>query len=153
MENVNILEEMAKETPKKRIRIEFNKYAMKKYGQTKLQMDNFYANYSKAVKFYKRTNIEKRFLGANEALLSTGVATITSLMSIEECLAGSGVLSALYFLITCCGAVGIIDGGYRIFAKSDEYIFNEPNEFIHQGSLEEQMAYEYCNFKKLVYKK
>jgi len=153
MEFTNKLEDLANKTPKRLIKIHFFEYAKEKYGKTKLQMDEFYSNYDKAVKFYKKTNIENKLLAVNEFLLSTGTAVITSLMSVEECLAGDGKLAALFFLIACGGAVGMIDGCCRIFAKNDEYIYNKSNEFIKQGSLEEKMAYEYCNFKKLVYKK
>ena len=132
------------------IRLQFNAYAIEKYGVSKTKLVEFYQKYDQAVDFYNtkekgKVNRNLLFL----ALSGVAVGVCVTLVNVTEAYDLVAGLSGAGF-----GILGTISAAKIAGMKEEEeYKLNKKNPFIKPGTLDEELAKDYSKMKKLINKK
>lgn len=132
------------------IRLQFNEYAIAKYGVTPTKMVEFYQKYDQAVDFYSTK--EKGKVNRNLVFLAlSGVAvgvcvTLVNVTEAHDLI--TGLIGAGFGFLGTISAAKI--AGMK---EEEEYRLCKKNPYIKPGTVFEEMAQDYSKMKKLVNKK
>lgn len=132
------------------IRLQFNAYAIEKYGVSNKKLVEFYQKYDQAVDYYSVK--EKGKVNRNLVFLAlSGVAagvciTLVNVTEAYDLVAG---LTGIGF-----GFLGTVSAAKIAGMKEEEeYKLNKKNPHIKPGTIDEKLAIEYSKMKKLINKK
>ena len=141
-----------------KIKIQFNEYAIKKYGCSELDLKMFHEDYNDAVIYYQKHNNRKiiggtllalagicgTFIGLGSALYATTIAANTLASQIS-------LLSSGATLSLSTGGISLRLHG--ILSNDMEYDLKKENPYILKGTIFQDMAEDYSKLRTKVKKK
>lgn len=129
------------------IRLQFNEYAMEKYGVTPLKLKKFYEKYDNATAYYAKKNNTRKIVNTLSLLgMGAGAPALFAAFMLSP---GSIIPAGIVALGV--GIVGIING--CSIPEDVEYSLKRKNPYIEQGTKLDEMAHDYCKMKKLINEK
>lgn len=140
------------------IKIQFNEYAIEKYGCSELDLKMFHEDYNNAVIYYQKHNNAKivggtilaligvcgTFIGLGSALYATSIAANTLASQIS-------LLSSGATLSLSTGGISLRLHG--VLSNDMEYDLKRKNPYILEGTIFQDMAEDYSKLRTLVKKK
>ena len=148
---------LSKETETK-IKIQFNEYAIEKYGCSELDLKMFHEDYKNSVAYYKKKNDFKIIGGTALALIGLGGTFLGLGGVLCTTVFTENVLASQISLLTMGAALSLSIGGlslrlYGNISNDMEYDLKRRNPYILKGTIFQNMAEDYSKLRTLIKKK
>lgn len=129
------------------IRLNFNKYAIEKYGCTPLNLNKFYEKYDNAVDYYAKQNKKRKMINT---LTLVGMGAGAPSVFLAFVLSPGSIIPAGIVALGV-GVLGIING--NTVPEKAEYSLKRENPYIEKGTTLDKMAHDYSKMKQLINEK
>lgn len=141
-----------------KIKLQFNEYAIEKYGCSELDLKMFHEDYNNAIAYYKKKNDAQIVGGTLLALAGLG-GTIVGLGGVlYTTIFAADVLASQISLLSTGAALSLSTGGislrlYGALSNDMEYDLKRRNPYILEGTIFQDMAEDYSKLRTLSKKK
>lgn len=140
------------------IKIQFNQYAIEKYGCSELDLKMFHEDYNNAVIYYQKHNNAKIVGGTLLALAGLGGTLVGLGSALYTTVIAANTLASQISLLSTGAALSLSTGGislrlYGALSNDMEYDLKRRNPYILEGTIFQNMAEDYSKLRTLVKKK